>query len=335
MHVQPFAIYFFPRLLGLLFIARAHYYSNFLLRQLSRDLQSQASVCPGYEGHSALIHTFQSFLLLACILSCDAYAQWNAAQTVGTKAGLRGIHNAGGGIVWASGSGGTVLRSEDDGLLWQKCAVPPGAAKLDFRAVWAWDAKHAVAMSSGSGDASRLYETTDGCATWHVLLRNPDAAGFWDGLVFAGPHGLLTGDPVYGRFTVFRTVDGGQHWLRETSAQLAADKRGEGIFAASNSALAVRPPGPNFIFGTGGIGGPRVFTANPLHSLDGKQDSWTWTVTRAPLARGTESAGILSLAFRNLQAGVAVGGDYKRPQASDGTAVFTSDGGVHWTLSTV
>ena len=47
----------------------------------------------------------------------------------------------------------------------------------------------------------------------------------------------------------------------------------------------------------------------------------------APLATGAESAGIFSLAFRNLQAGVAVGGDYKRPQGREDTAAFTSDGG--------
>src|ERR1700755_805546 len=62
----------------------------------------------------------------------------------GTSAGLRGIHTVGGGVAWASGTGGTVLRSEDTGYLWQQCAMPPGAAKLDFRGIWAWDALHVL-----------------------------------------------------------------------------------------------------------------------------------------------------------------------------------------------
>jgi photosystem II stability/assembly factor-like uncharacterized protein len=268
-------------------------------------------------------------------MSCDAYAQWNAAQLDGTKANLRGIHNAGNHIMWASGSEGTVLHSVDDGAVWQKCSVPPSAEKLDFRAVWGWDAKHALAMSSGTGDASRLYETIDGCATWHLRLANPDGAGFWDGLVFAGSYGLLVGDPVDGRFTTFATADGGQHWSRETGAEFASDGKGEGIFAASNSALTIRPPGPNFVFGTGGIGGPRVFTTLRFRRSNQQKNSSSWTRTRAPLATGAESAGIFSLAFRNRQVGIAVGGDYKRPQAREGTAAFTSDGGAHWTPSAV
>ncbi len=96
----------------------------------------------------------------------------------------RGIHAVGGGVVWASGTGGTVLRSEDTGYLWQQCATPPGSAKLDFRAIWAWDALHVLVLSSGPGDQSRLYQTTDGCSSWKLLLTNPDADGFWDGLLF-------------------------------------------------------------------------------------------------------------------------------------------------------
>ena len=49
--------------------------------------------------------------------------------------------------------------------------------------------------------------------------------------------------------------------------------------------------------------------------------------------RGGESSGIFSLAFRDATHGVAVGGDYKQPERRDGTAAFTSDGGVTWTAA--
>src|ERR1700684_2669041 len=80
----------------------------------------------------------------------------------GTTAGLRGVHTVGGGVVWASGTKGTVLRSEDTGYLWQQCTKLPGTQNLDFRAIWAWDALHVLVLSSGTGEQSRLYETTDG-----------------------------------------------------------------------------------------------------------------------------------------------------------------------------
>ncbi len=85
-------------------------------------------------------------------------------------------------MAWASGTNGTVLRTEDGGYLWQACAVPPGAEHLDFRGIQAFDANTAIVMSSGKGDLSRLYKTTDGCQTWKLVFTNPDKDGFWDAI---------------------------------------------------------------------------------------------------------------------------------------------------------
>jgi photosystem II stability/assembly factor-like uncharacterized protein len=52
-----------------------------------------------------------------------------------------------------------------------------------------------------------------------------------------------------------------------------------------------------------------------------------------PLAGGTDSSGVFSLAFRDLKHGLAVGGDYTKPDASVGTAAWTADGGRHWTAA--
>jgi photosystem II stability/assembly factor-like uncharacterized protein len=110
---------------------------------------------------------------------------------------LRGIDSVGKGIAWASGTNGTVLRTEDGGYLWQKCTVPPGAEKLDFRGIQAFDENTAIVMSSGKGDLSRLYKTTDGCQSWKLVFTNPDKDGFWDALEFLdAKHGYLLGDPV-------------------------------------------------------------------------------------------------------------------------------------------
>src|SRR5581483_10784880 len=78
---------------------------------------------------------------------------WNPwdAEHSGTSQPLRGIHAVGNGVAWASGARGTVLRTEDSGYVWQRCAMPDGADKLDFRSIWAWDAQTAVVMSSGPG----------------------------------------------------------------------------------------------------------------------------------------------------------------------------------------
>lgn len=271
-----------------------------------------------------------------CTLSLVALGQWIPAASSATDAGLRGVHNAGNGIIWASGTGGTVLRSEDDGFMWQKCALPAEARKLDFRGIWAWDANHAIIMSSGTGDASRLYETIDGGATWRLLFANPDPTGFWDGIAFSGKDGFLVGDPVNRLFTVFLTKDLGQHWQRETKPDLAADPKGEGVFAASNSSVTARQPGGSFDFVTGGLGGSRFFALNLLLRISGTNEfeMHTWMSTATPLAGATEASGAFSVAFRTPLIGIVVGGDYKQPTKTEGTAAFTSDAGAHWTAAT-
>src|SRR5580658_4964331 len=97
-------------------------------------------------------------LFLAIVAVTSAQAQWTMQQSH-TTAGLRGIHNVGGGVVWASGTQGTVLHTIDDGKTWQTCAVPRRGGKLDFRGIQAFDANTAIVMSSGSGGLSRLYKT--------------------------------------------------------------------------------------------------------------------------------------------------------------------------------
>ncbi|MFL6452345.1 MAG: WD40/YVTN/BNR-like repeat-containing protein [Bryobacteraceae bacterium] len=278
----------------------------------------------------------QRYAICICTLSTLAFGQWIPVESSETDASLRGVHNAGSGIIWASGTGGTVLRSEDDGFVWQKCRMPDETRNLDFRGIWAWDANHAIVMSSGPGDSSRLYETVDGGATWRLLFRNPDLTGFWDGIAFSGKEGMLVGDPVNGRFAVFHTKDLGQHWTRDDNPALNADPKREGIFAASNSSLPVRQPGANFVFATGGLSGSRLFLLNHFMFISGsnKYETQTWSSSVLTLAVGAESSGAFSTDFRTLEIGVAVGGDYKRPTTTDGTAAFTSDGGVHWRKST-
>ncbi len=52
-----------------------------------------------------------------------------------------------------------------------------------------------------------------------------------------------------------------------------------------------------------------------------------------PHLRASETtSGIFSLDFSDLLNGIAVGGDYTRPEAIQGTAAFTSNGGKTWAI---
>jgi photosystem II stability/assembly factor-like uncharacterized protein len=293
-----------------------------------------------------VLATFAAILLLPAMAQSqvEKSGPWEI-QDSRTIASLRGIHAVGGGVAWASGTNGTVLRTEDSGYMWQSCAMPTGAEKLDFRGIWAWDANTAVIMSSGPGDQSRLYKTTDGCSHWTLLYTNPDKDGFWDAMVFweeerdvarGNEEGLILGDPVQGHFARFVLWKRGQTIDRSKDIKGTPAEEGEGAFAASNSSMVLGKrfqQGNSTIawFGTGGKSGPRVFelTANTVADFSTQK----WTSVSVPLASGTDASGVFSLAFRDNHHGMAVGGDYTKPNESTGTAAWTADGGQHWTAA--
>jgi photosystem II stability/assembly factor-like uncharacterized protein len=250
-----------------------------------------------------------------------ASAQAWAPQESGTTASLRGISAVSGTVAWASGSKGTWLRTTDGGATWNSATVP-GAADLDVRGVRAIDAKTAFLMSSGPGEKSRIYKTADAGASWQVLQINPDPKGFWNAIAMWDPiHGIVLGDPVNGRFTIYVTSDG-VNWQPQKGPPASAD---ESVFAASNSSLFLRGLHEAW-FGTGGRGGARLF-----HTEDGGK---TWSAAKAPVRNDSASAGIFSVAFSETR-GVAVGGDYMKATEGAGSAATTADGGRTWAAATV
>ncbi len=279
-------------------------------------------------------------------------AQW-VMEDSHTTADLRGIDNVGHGVAWASGTQGTVLRTLDGGTTWQPCAVPHEAAKLDFRGVQAFDADSAIVMSSGPGEASRLYKTSDGCKSWRMVFADPDEKGFFDSLRRVTAHQIyLLGDPVGGKFSVFYSPDAGEKWYIADDPGLDAEA-GDGVFAASNSSLIA--VGPFLYFGTGGGASAHVFHTEtrcpaasspaPAAAPAGTTDSCplAWVRMDIPLATGSAAAGVFSLASRNqtdmggrtVARLVAVGGVYDKPESTTGTAAYSTDNGKSWRASAV
>jgi photosystem II stability/assembly factor-like uncharacterized protein len=281
--------------------------------------------------------------MICCLIGCagSAVGQFDLEESHST-ASLRGVDSVGAGTVWASGSQGTVLRSEDGGFLWQTCAMPKGAERLDFRGVQGFDAKTAVVMSSGKGALSKIYRTTDGCATWTLVFENPDAEGFFDAIKKVTDHQMyVLGDPVEGKFAIFFSPDQGKKWfIADDPGREAAT--GVGAFAASNSSFAVG--GNQLLFGAGAADGqaPKVYRTVPKCAAGGGGEcSLAWESVAVPMASGSAGAGVFSLALRSTAGmngklkliAVAVGGDYTKPASGAGTAAYSVDGGAHWTAA--
>ncbi|HEX4312069.1 MAG TPA: hypothetical protein VHZ25_18710 [Acidobacteriaceae bacterium] len=255
--------------------------------------------------------------LLACVPV--ARAQW-ILESAPSNADLRGIANAGNGVAWASGSGGTVLRTTDGGERWERCATPPDAERLDFRGIQAFDASTAVVMSSGKGTLSRLYKTRDGCRTWTLVATNPDADGFWDGMAArvrvatagdvcdAGSRmieGAILGDPVVrgssggkaGRASLYLAdfeagIDCAKDKLGPSAAAIFAQPI-DGAFAASNSGLALLDVGTYWIAAE-----TRLIEYSTGFADPGHYAVQNFCEVAFPVSHHTESSGIFSLAIR-------------------------------------
>jgi photosystem II stability/assembly factor-like uncharacterized protein len=251
-----------------------------------------------------------------------APAQWQQ-QAINTDANFRGLCAVSATVAWVSGTKGTYGRTTDGGATWSAGQVP-GAEKLDFRDVEAFDATTAYLLSAGPGQDSRIYKTIDGGRTWELQFQNPDRDAFFDGIGFWDEqHGIALSDPVKGHFPLIVTNDSGTNWTPLDSKNLPPALPNEGAFAASGTCLVTH--GPNDVwFGTGGAKTARVF-----HSNDRGQH---WTVSDTPIVAGTPSAGIFSLAFRDATHGLIGGGGYRKPNDSGPNAAITADGGRTWKL---
>jgi photosystem II stability/assembly factor-like uncharacterized protein len=210
--------------------------------------------------------------------------------------------------------------------------------------VQAWDAQTAIVMSSGKGDLSRLYKTTDSCQTWRLLFKNPDKDGFWDAYRNdqGGYLGILIGDPIKGRFAVWQICRDDSSFQIKRFHHTPRAQRGEAAFAASNTTIFVDNVFFDYWIATGGKSGARVIKRINHDFDDFGFDTFPSSIV--PVGQKAESSGIFGLSFRKgpktanperqFLNGIAVGGDYLKPNDSTGTAAWSSDGGQQWTAST-
>jgi photosystem II stability/assembly factor-like uncharacterized protein len=258
--------------------------------------------------------------LLASIVSVGAQDSVWVKQTVNTTASFRGLSVVNEKIVWASGTGGTVIRTVDAGKTWDVIAVP-GAEKLDFRDIEAFDANTAYILSIGNGADSRIYKTFDGGKTWKEQFRNANQKAFFDAIAcWDAKNCIAMSDPVEGHYVLINTTDG-ETWKPIVSNQLPAAKDGEAAFAASGTCLYINPANDDVFLVSGG-NDARVFK-----SSDRGQ---TWTAAATPIVKGTPGSGIFSIAFRNALHGTIVGGNYEKPSEAANAVAFTRDGGKTW-----
>lgn len=259
-----------------------------------------------------------AMLVIAGTIS--VFGQW-ARQTVDTKASFRGLSVVSEKVVWASGTGGTVIKTNDGGATW-KVMIVPGAEKLDFRDIEAFDERTAYILSIGNADSSTIYKTTDGGTTWTRQFAGSKKETFFDAIAcWDVKNCLAMSDPVEGHYVLIETKDG-ETWKEIKSNKMPAARDGEAAFAASGTCLIASGKSTAFIVSGGDAA--RVFRSNDRGQ--------TWEVFNSPIINGTSGSGIFSIAMWDAKNGVVVGGNYEKPTESKNNLAFTADGGKTWTL---
>ena len=264
-------------------------------------------------------------MIAAVALGVSALAvpawQWTP-QKSGVSARLRGVSAVSETVAWASGSGSTILRTEDGGATWTKLPEPT-PDRLDYRDIDAISATTAYALSIGNGAASRIFKTTDAGQTWTEQYRASEEKIFLDAMTFSdADRGIVLGDSIDGRFFFMTTDNGGAHWIAVPVDRLPPAQPNEGFFAASGTNVAVL--GDHIWIGTGAAARARV-----LHSVGSRRhlgDRRDAAGCR-PVGRHLSRSPFATLSTASSSAATT----RRRAEAVDNCAI-TSDGGATWTL---
>jgi len=243
-------------------------------------------------------------------------------QNSGTTQGLIAVSPVNERVVWASGRGGTFVKTTNGGKTWT-AGVVPGAEALQFRDVEGVSEEVAYLSSIGNTTTDfRIYKTVDGGATWTMQFENQNPAAFYDCFAFWTPRrGIAHSDSVNGVFPDLRTTDG-KTW-KDISANMPPALAGEASFAASGTCVATQGE-RNAWIATGGSTAARI-----LATRDGGN---TWNAYDTPVV-SSPSAGAFSVDFRDGWHGIVGGGDLDPADLNMAGTATSDDGGQTWTLT--
>ena len=122
---------------------------------------------------------------------------------------------------------------------------------------------------------------------------------FYDGMAMYAMKGMLFGDPVDGKFPIYCTNSGGIKWVPTKTTLNAL----EGEFGFSASGTSIIYIDGSFVIVTGGMNSRFISTGDMGKS---------WYTSKLPF-ESKPSSGAYSVAMKDLQNGVVVGGQLQEP----------------------
>ncbi|MDC8830781.1 hypothetical protein [Alteromonas gilva] len=183
----------------------------------------------------------------------------------------------------ASGMGGGIFASSDNGISWRQLPAPPDSDTLQFRDNQLLNNDRLVLMSAGEGVSSGVFISDDFGLSWRRVATGNSETTFYDCFYMLDEQqGWLYGDADEQGLFVLHTGDGALSWQR-MALPLAAQP-GEGGFASSGTCLNSLSAEPGVIIGTGNGANSRLIV-----NRQGQ-----WRAIESPISGG-EAGGIFSV----------------------------------------
>ncbi|WP_428740441.1 WD40/YVTN/BNR-like repeat-containing protein [Tenacibaculum sp.] len=218
-----------------------------------------------------------------------------------------------------AGSKGDITTTENGGKTWKTQQLRHNDSIIPhFRSI-AKNGEHIFALSVAN--PALLYKGTQN--EYQLVYTEENEKVFYDCMKFFsdGKHGIAVGDPTEDCPSLILTSDGGNTWKKLSCSQLPIFEEGEAFFAASNTNIAI--VNNTVWIGSGGT------KARVLKSTD---FGTTWEIFDTPIVQGDGPQGIYSIDFYDENHGIAIGGNYSKPEDNSANKAITSDGGKTWTL---
>ncbi len=169
------------------------------------------------------------------------------------------------------------------------------------------------------GNPALLYKTGED-GKMDLVYKEEGEGVFYDAMTFwNNREGIAIGDSVNGCLSIIITRDGGHHWMKIPCSELPAGIKGEGAFAASNTNIKT-------------IGDKAWIATTSGRILFSPDKGKTWKSFQTPIINEDEAEGIYSIDFWDENLGVAIGGDYTKPEVNTANKAITKDGGKTWKL---
>jgi len=223
---------------------------------------------------------------------------------------IRGLSVVDDQTIWVSGSSGTVGKSLDGGNTWKFVKVK-GFEKTDFRDIEAFDENNAIIM--GIECPARIFRTADGGNSWKLIFEDSTKGMFLDAMEFWDEHaGVVIGDPINEKSFVAHFKN--EKWTSSPIQTRPLLDSGEAFFASSGTNIRALNK-KDMVVISGGMQS-NLFIDNKKIKL--------------PLLQGTESTGANSIALKNSNTFMIVGGDFMQKDSTSGNYCFTKDKGKTW-----